>query len=457
MSRLSFSLLALAPLLIGCVAKPGALSPSAKASLDIPARYDATQPPVPEISSNLLQIFPDQQLRGYIHKATTSNPDLQVSAANLEEAGFNTRRSQAGLSPTLNANAGAGTSRSNPTGLGATNSDSYTATLDARWEVDVWGRIRAGISAAASDQAAAAADFASARQSIAAQTAQAYFELLRASSLLELSERRLLSFKKTLDLVSRRFESGTADLGALDLARTDIENTRSQVALRKDDRDKAARSLATLTGAYPDNSRKATKWPNLSRGVQANIPSSLLLKRPDIDAAYQRIRAADSRVTVAHKDLYPDFTLTASYGQQSSVLKNLAESNFNAWSLLANLSAPLIDGGARRAELGASNARAKRALASYHSTVLNAFREVENALGSENYLKQQFSATSRALVAAKSAESRGLRSYDNGLINVLDLLEVQRRTFATEESLINIKALRYQNRVSLALSLGKAL
>lgn len=457
MSKLSLSLLVLTPLLIGCVAKPGALSPSAKASLDIPARYDATQPPVPKISSNLLQIFPDQQLRSYIQKATTNNPDLKVSAANLEEAGFNTRRSQAGLSPTVNANAGGGTNRSNPTGLGAVSSENYTATLDARWEVDVWGRIRAGISASASDQAAAAADFASARQSIAAQTAQAYFELLRASSLLELSERRLLSFKKTLDLVNRRFESGTADLGALDLARTDIENTRSQVALRKDERDKAARRLATLTGAYPDNSRKATKWPTLSRGVQSNIPSSLLLNRPDIDAAYQRIRAADSRVSVAHKDLYPDFTLTASYGQQSSVLKNLAESNFNAWSLLANLSAPLIDGGARRAELGASNARAKRALASYQSTVLNAFREVENALGSENYLKQQYSATSRALTAAKSAESRGLRSYDNGLINILDLLEVQRRTFATEESLINIRALRYQNRVSLALALGKAL
>jgi outer membrane protein TolC len=162
-------------------------------------------------------------------------------------------------------------------------------------------------------------------------------------------------------------------------------------------------------------------------------------------------------VTVAHRDLYPDFTLTASYGQQSNILKKLADSNFNAWSLLANLSAPLIDGGARRAELGASNARAKRALADYQSVVLNAFQEVENALGSEKYLNQRYSATKRALTAAQSAEARGLRSYDNGLINILNLLEVQRRTFATEESLINIRALRYQNRVSLALALGKAI
>jgi NodT family efflux transporter outer membrane factor (OMF) lipoprotein len=459
MSRLALSLLGIAtPIaLLSCVSAPSALSPNAKASLDIPARYDATQPPVPKIAENLTSIFHDAKLKNYINKALTNNPDLRSSAARLEEAGFNTRRAQAGLSPTVDATGSGSNSRSNPTGLGAIESERYTAQLDARWELDVWGRIRAGITASASDQAAAAADYASAKQSIAAQTAQAYFELLRESSLLDLAQRRLNSFQKTYDLVNRRFEAGTADLGALDLARTDIENTSSQVALRKDARDQAARRLATLTGAYPTNSASATAWPSLARSVSSNIPSTLLLNRPDIDAAYQRIRAADSRVTVAHRDLYPDFTLTASYGQQSNILKNLADSNFNAWSILADFSAPLIDGGARRAELGAANARAKRALADYQSIVLNAFSEVENALGSENYLRQQYSATSRALKAAQSAEARGLRSYDNGLINILDLLEVQRRTFATEESLINIRALRYQNRVSLALALGKAI
>ncbi|MFC4993445.1 efflux transporter outer membrane subunit [Rubritalea tangerina] len=459
MSKLVSSILgvSLAALTSSCMDRPAALSPNAKATLSIPARYDSTPPPVPQVSSSLSSLFADPQLTRYINKAIKNNPDLKASAARLEEAGYNTRKSQAGLSPTLDANLGASTNRNNPTGFGAVTSENYTASLDARWEVDVWGRIRSGISASTSDQAAATADFASARQSIAAQTAQAYFDLLRTSSLLQLSEERLTSFKKTLDLVNRRFEAGTSDLGALDLARTDIENTRSQVAQRKDERDKAARRLAILIGEYPTNNRSATQWPQLSRSVPANLPSTLLMQRPDIDAAYQRIRAADARVDVAHKDLYPRFNLTASYGQQSSVLKDLAESNFNAWSLLANMSAPLIDGGARRAEVGAANARAKRSLADYQSTVLNAFQEVENALGSETYLRQQYSATSKALAAAESAESRGLRSYNNGLINILDLLEVQRRTFATEESLINIRALRYQNRVSLALSLGKAL
>ncbi|MFC5051337.1 efflux transporter outer membrane subunit [Rubritalea spongiae] len=459
MSKLALPLVSLTSsfVLWSCVAAPSALSPNAKASLDIPSRYDASPPSVPQIAENLTTIFPDAKLKNYITKAIQNNPDLRSTAARLEEAGFNTRSAQAGLSPTVYATGSGANSRSNTSGLAATEAEYYTAQLDARWELDVWGRIRAGISASTSDQAAAAADYASARQSIAAQTAQAYFELLRASSQLDLAQRRLSSFQQTYDLVNRRFEAGTTDLGALDLARTDIENTRSALAASKDTRDQAARRIAILTGSYPKSNASATQWPSLNKSVRSNIPSSLLMHRPDIDAAYQRIRAADSRVTVAHRDLYPDFTLTASFGQQSLMLKKLADSNFNAWSLLADFSAPLIDGGARRAELGAANARAKGALADYQSIVLNAFSEVENALGSENYLSQQYSATSKALEAAKRAEDRGLRSYDSGLINILDLLEVQRRTFATEESLINIRALRYQNRVSLALALGKAI
>ena len=181
------------------------------------------------------------------------------------------------------------------------------------------------------------------------------------------------------------------------------------------------------------------------------------MKRPDIDAAYQRIRAADSRVTVAHRDLYPRFSLTASGGNQSDALKSLADANFNVWAIAGNLTAPLIDGGQRKAELGAANARAKQALANYRSTVLNAFREVENALGSELYLLREEGSTRKALTAARSAEARILRSYETGLVEILTLLDTQRRSFTTEEALINTRALRYKNRVALALALGKGL
>ncbi|BDS05012.1 RND transporter [Oceaniferula spumae] len=445
--------------LAACVTMPGSKADNANKNLTIPKRYDATQPPVPQVANGLLSLFPDSRMSSYVSRAMNSNPDLRASAARLEEAGFNTRKAYAPLVPSLTANAGA--SRARSAGVGttatATTANRYATSLDAQWEIDVWGRIRAGVTAAAGDRAAAAADYASAKQSIAAQTMQAYFSLVAADKLLGLSNRRLNSFQKTLDLVNRRFEAGTGSLGDVELAKTDVENTRAQVDQRKDTRDQAARSLAALTGAYPDAQARASSWPSLRRSVPAGIPSNVLLNRPDIDAAYQRIRAADSRVTVAHRDLYPSFALTASAGQQSSTLRNLANSNFNVWSFAGNIAAPLIDGGSRRSELGAANARAKQALASYQSTVLNAFQEVENALGSERYLQSQQNSYQSALKAAKNAEDRIRRNYETGLVEILTLLDAQRRSFDTEESLINTQALRYQNRVSLALALGKGL
>lgn len=445
---------------VGCANLPMPKAGEKDANISIRGDYASGRAAVPEMVSSLSGVFGGNALRNQMELAQRKNPDLAEAAAVLEEAGFNTRSARAGLFPSVTGNGGARRSKSNSSGAGFNSgsfiTEQYTASLDAQWEVDVWGKIRAGVVAADSTAEAAAADYAAASQSIAAQTAQAYFDLVAATKLRDLAEERLASFQSTIDLVERRFELGTADFGEVSLAKTDAENARSEINAQKNARDQAARLLATLSGEYPDNNRAASAWPSLKKSVAAGIPSTLLEVRPDIFAAYQRILAADANVKVAHRDLFPSFTLTASGGQQSATLSDLAKSNFTVWSVAAGLTAPIIDGGERRAELGAANARAKQALASYRSTVLNAFREVENALGSELYLKKQEDATASALDAAKNAEERSLRNYESGLIEILDVLEAKRRRFTAEETLINLINARYQNRVTLALALGKA-
>ncbi len=436
-----------------CIQLPSIKAKGVNENLRIPKRYDASEPPVPDVAKSLLVVFSDSRMRSYVETALEKNPDLLESAARLEESSFNIRVAKSAGSPRLNLNSGA--SRASNFNFG--RQDIYSALLDASWEIDVWGRIRAGITAATGDSSAVAADYAAARESIAAQTMQAYFQLVTAEKLMDLSRRRLVSFEKTMKLVDRRFESGTGNLSDVNLARTDVENARAEVSARQDARDQTARTLAALTGSYPNAKSRAYSWPVLRRSVPAGIPSDLLLNRPDIDAAYQRIRAADARVKVAHRSLYPSFSLTGSGGQQSPRLSQVANSAFTVWSFAGGLTAPLLAGGGGRAEVGAANARAKQALARYQSTVLNAFREVENALGSELYLKRQQTAYQKALKAARSAESRTQRNYEQGVVEILTLLDTQRRSFATEESLINTQSLRYQNRVSLALALGKGL
>lgn len=447
-------------LLVSCPYLPASKSAGRDDGLGVPGDYASARSPGPELVDSLSGVFKDAGLKKQMRLSQERNPNLEAAAARLEEAGFNTRSARAGLFPTLTGNAGGSRGQTNSAGggnnFGSIITERYGASLDAQWEVDVWGKIRAGTSAADANRDEAAADYDAAKQSIAAQTAQAYFDLVAATRLRDLATRRWESFQSTLDLLNRRFELGTADLGELSLAKTDVENAKAEINARKNSRDQAARQLAALTGAYPDASLGADSWPSLRSSVKAGIPSALLMRRPDIHSAYQRILAADSNVKVAHADLFPSFGLTASGGQQSGELKDLANSNFTVWSIAANLTAPILDGGRRRAELGAANARAKQALATYRSTVLNAFREVENGLGSELYLKKQEDATASALAAAETAEDRSLRNYESGLVEILTVLDAKRRRFSAEESLINLRNLRFQNRVALALALGKA-
>lgn len=447
-------------LLVACPSLPVSQTPGKDDGLGIPGNYESGRSPVPELVVSLNNLFNDAALRSRMKLALANNPDIDAAAARLEEAGFNTRSARAGQFPSLSASGGTSRSRSNSAAgafdFGSIINNRQSASLDAQWEVDVWGRVRAGVAAADANREAAAGDYEAARQSIAAQTAQAWFDLVAAGKFSALAQERLDSFQSTYDLVQRRFELGTGDFGALELARTDVETAKATINQQKNARDQAARNLAALGGSYPGAGKIAGNWPALSRGVAAGIPSSLLEKRPDIFSAYRRIVAADANVKVAHRELFPRFLLTSSGGQQSSALRDLADSNFTVWSIAANLSAPLVDGGRRRAELGAANARAKQALASYRATVLNAFREVENALGSELYLKNQEEATARALDAARSAEDRNSRNYESGLVEILTVLESKRRRFDSEERLIQLKNLRFQNRVALALALGKA-
>ncbi|MDQ8188881.1 efflux transporter outer membrane subunit [Roseibacillus persicicus] len=439
--------------LIQCAPAPDSLSKRAGQVVPLPARYDGTSYPEPQIASSLLKLFNNPELNSLTRRALQQNPEVALSASRLAEAGFNLEKSRSALFPTLTGSTGLGKSRTS-----AGSFDTFDYGLDASWELDVWGRLKNSTRASAFDQAAAAADLASVRQSIAAQTMQAWFDLVSTTKLLELAHRETESLESTRQLVERRFEAGTASFADLELTRADLENARADLERTLDSRDQAARRLKVFLGEYPDARLTSTgDWPSLSRGVPAGLPSDLLRNRPDIDAAYQRIRAADSRVKVAHADLFPSFSLTASTGQTSTSLSRLLLGKDGVYSLFANMSSPLYDAGQRQAELGAAGERAQQALESYRSTVLTAFREVEDALSSEHYLAREERARQTALAAARSAEKRTRRDYEAGLSDLLTLLESQRRVFSTEEQTITLHATRLNNRVALALALGKGI
>lgn len=422
-------------------------------------RYDATPAPVLELVSTLSLVFPDAELSRLAQRAQRQNADLVAAGARLDEAGFDFTQVRAPLFPSLSGAFSANRFQTNNFGGGNSSfiNNSFTATLDATWELDVWGRVRHGVKAATSDQAALAADLAAAEQSLTAQVYQSWFDLIASNQRLELARRESHSLSQTRQLTERRFEAGTLSLTELEVARTDAANALADIEPLLEERDQVARQLKALMGDYPDAKMAgATQWPSLARTIPAGIPSSLLRSRPDIDAAYQRVRAADSRIKVAHSDLFPSFALSVSGGRSSGDLSDLLTNLSNTWSLGGDILAPLFEAGARRAELGASHARAREAYANYGSAVLTALQEVENALSASNRLRNEEQTREKALTAARGAQSRAQRDFEAGITDLLSLLETQRRAFATEEQIITIRNERFNNRVALALALGKA-
>lgn len=438
-------------LLVSCVQMPQTFSGRTPTAL--PARYDATPYPEAQVSTSLLSLFDDPQLRAVTQRALANNPQIAASAARLNEAGFNLTSTRAPLFPFLSGNVAKGANTPAPP-----NPNRFRLSLDATWEIDVWGRLCNAVVAAKSDQAAAAADLANVRQSIVAQTTQAWFDTVAANLQRALAQRRAESLAATERLVLRRFEAGTSSLADLELTRSDYQNAKADLESRTDNRDRAVRALKVFMGDYPDRSLAgATTWPALPKTVPAGLPSDILRQRPDIDAAYQRIRAADARIHVAHANLFPSFSLTASAGRSGTKLTDLTSAGSNAASLFGQLTAPVFDAGQRQADLGAAGTRADQAFQDYRGVVLIALREVEDALSSEHYLAREEGARLAALSAAQRSEKRTQRDYEAGLADLLNLLEVQRRVFTTEEQAINLHATRLNNRVSLALALGKAI
>ena len=435
-------------LLSHCAKLPQSFGGDPSAGKNLPSHFETASPKV-EVVNSLSSLFKLSVLNTTVRQALENNPDLKISAARLKEAGYNFEKSQAPLLPTLAHSASLGRSYTDTSGTG-----SYSHSLNASWEVDLWGRVKASVKAADYSKAAAQLDHEAARQSIAAQTMQAWFTLAENDALLNLAERRRNSFKTTLNLLEKRFELGTTNLAAIELAKVDLQNSTFQLAQRSNTRDISARAIQILTGNYPSSKQSTASFPLLNKTVAPNTPASILMRRPDIQAAYRRILAADSSVKVAHADQFPVFNLTSSLGTSATHLANFAKSGFSTFSIIGGLSTPLIDNGKRKAELGASSARAEQAYYNYKKVLLNALAEVENALGNDASLKQQQNALKNALTSSKAAEQRIKILFENGTVEILTYLDTQRRRFTHEEQLINIKSARYKNRVALALATG---
>ncbi len=407
--------------------------------------------------------FGDSQLDAAVNEALEHNYDLQAAAASVAAASAQARIAGADLKPQVSAGFDASRRQQVFVGLPIpgsggvlkSTSTSFGASLNVSWEADLWGRLRAGQAAAVADAQAAEADYAAARLSLAGQVTKAWFGVVEAERQVELARDTVASRRTTEERIAARYRRGVAPSLELRLARSNLAAAESTLELRRRQFDVAGRQLETLLGRYPrGEAGSGTPLPSVPPEIPAGLPSELVARRPDLQAAERRLEASGLRVHEARRALYPRITLTGSGGTSSDSLGDLVDGDFTVWSIAGGLLQPIFQGGRLRAAVDFAEASRDRALALYTQSVLRAFAEVESALAAERLLAAeeaaQAVATEESTAAVRLAEDR----YNAGVGDYLTILESQRQAFLTESRLLTLRALRLSNRADLHLALG---
>jgi multidrug efflux system outer membrane protein len=404
------------------------------------------------LTADWWRIFHDPELDHIEQQVIAANQDLQRAAARLAEARALARLSQADLYPAVSA--GTGYTRSRASGTGAEASD-YRSGLDLSYEIDLWGRARRAHEAARADAASVAADLDAVRLALTADAARHYLQLRSLDAEKTVIEATLALRRDTVQLQETRNLAGLINEVDVTRARTELANVEAELHAVTRGRARLEHALAVLCGQPPADFTVAVR-PGLALPptVPADLPSTLLQRRPDIAAAELQLEAAHARMGVARADFFPRLSLTGSAGLASRQLDTFINGDSRTWSFGPGLHLPVFDGGRNRANLEAAKARHQQSVAVYRSTVLTAFREVEDALVDLGALTLESEAVGRAVAAARDTAALANERYQQGLSSYLDVVDAQRGVFSAERQATRLLGERAVSTVLLAKAVG---
>jgi len=397
--------------------------------------------------SGWLQTLNNPQLSALVQQGLQANFDLKTASARVAAAREQALIAGAGRLPQVAFAPGYQRSQDSVNG--------FAALFSLSWELDVWGRIKATQLAAGQEAEAVFEDYQAARLSLAARIAQTCFELTEADLQTRVAEQSVKDRGVIVDLVRGRFTKGLTRGLDLRLVLTDVANAEAQLAQNRNNLQVLQRRLQTLLGQYPNTGLQvADHLPEPPTSLAAGLPSELLERRPDIVAAFKRLRAADSRLDSAHKALFPRISLTAAGGSSSPALTELIDPRAAAWNLAAGLAQPLFTGGRLQADIRLKQANVEEAYNQYQSVALNAFREVEQTLAAESHLRKQEQALQEAVSQTEASRKLAVYAYQQGLIEILTLLDSYRSTLNAQSAHLSVRRQLLTNRISLYLALG---
>jgi NodT family efflux transporter outer membrane factor (OMF) lipoprotein len=405
-------------------------------------------------------IFGDPQLNTLEPQVATANQSLKIAEARFREARAQIRYNRANLAPTIGVSPNAGGLREsanrpyfNPSS--ASNTGDIQLPVDLNYEVDLWGRVRRGVSAAREEAQATAADLQTAQLSLQAELAVDYFEARTADAQEKLLNDTVREYEEAFRITTNRFEGGVSGESDVDQAKTQLEAARVQASDIAAVRAEYEHAIAVLLGQPPATFTLAPS-PLLAQPpiIPPGLPSELLERRPDIAAAERRVAEANDRVGIARAAYYPTVSISAVAGFESTALSNILSASNYLWSLGPTASQTVFDFGRRRAVNEQAVASYDETVASYRQTTLTAFQQVEDNLSALRVLQQEAAHQHQATQAAEAAQQIFNNRYVGGIDTYLQVVTAQTTALTNERNDIDIMRRQMDASVLLIKALG---
>jgi NodT family efflux transporter outer membrane factor (OMF) lipoprotein len=404
-------------------------------------------------------VFRDTKLDSFEPQVEISNQTVAAAEAAYRQTLAVIKEAQAGLLPTGTVSYNETRSHFGPLAIGNALGTGVTRTVftlaaNGTWDLDVWGRIRRTIESDVAGAQVFAADLANAKLSTQSLLATAYYNLRAADALQDLLVRTVVYYKKTLAITQNQYDAGTASLGDVATARTQVLTTESQAINVGVMRAQFEHSIAALMGKPPAELTIAPtplgfKLPD----IPVRVPSTLLERRPDIAAAERMMQQENALIGVATALYYPDISLSGMFWYTGTGGLFISLSN-EIWRVSATATQTIFNAGLFSSEVEAAKATYDQSVATYRQTVLTAFQQVEDELVAIRILARQQKVADDAVTSAQQEVDVLLNQYRAGTVAFTAVVVAQQMLLTNQVAALTVRQDRFLATVLLIHALG---
>jgi NodT family efflux transporter outer membrane factor (OMF) lipoprotein len=403
------------------------------------------------------QLFNDPILNDLASRVEVSNQTVAAAVAAYAQARALVAQQRASMLPVVTLDGGA--NRNGGRG-GTPERNSYSVSLGASWEPDIFGTLARGVQGARAGEQASAADLAAARLAMQGELAVNYFNLREQDAERALLMQTITGYERTLQITNNRYQAAIAAKTDVLQAETQLANSRADLLGLERTRAQLEHAIAVLVGQAPANFTLASTAATsvaaqmVVPDVPLEVPSLLLQRRPDIAAAERRVAQASEQIGIAQSAYYPSLRLSGSAGLGAARIGDLFSASSLVWAFGLSAAQTLFSGGLRGAQVDSARAGFDRAVANYRQTVLTAFQGVEDQLVASRVLGQQLALRQQASRAADQVEEQVLNRYKAGQVSYTEVITAQVTAQNARRALVQLQSSRQVASVTLIQSLG---